>query len=313
MLRHPILQLLLLCSIILYGCDQKKPKDEEKAAPVRLTFDHILGIKYHEVKRRFSNGLSFNEMGFQQEPSWIIQFKSNDTIMAWSPQKQRMQPFFLMYDHGDVYNFAKEYFRIKKATKDSLVFQRLHVSKKEIASDIRSDVNITYYAENYIKDVLKTTPEVLQRPTKADTLYIASLSEKANRDPANPKTAFAGRQPVRFIPRSDIISVMQKSTTDPFSGRTASYDYLFPQYRIVITKAYKDFGYEFSAVVDTAGRIHLTTFGNVLPEHREARKKSLEAIIDVYLRNLLKVIPGSTLGIPHSSEITLVVVGRKQN
>lgn len=311
MLRKSLL-ILLIPPFLFLSCDQKT-KSKEKEPPVRLKFDHILGIKYHEVKRRFSNGLSFNEMGFQQEPTWIIQFKSNDTVMAWSPQKLRMQPFFLMYDHGDVYNFAKEYFRIRKVTKDSLVFQRLHVQKKEIASDIRSDVNITYYAESYIKNVLKTTPEVLQRPTKADTVYIRGLAEKANRDPANPKTAFAGRQPVQFIPRSAIVSVMQKSTTDPFSGRTAAYDYLFPQYRIVIEKAYKDFGYEFNVVVDAAGKIHLISFGNVLPEHREARKKSLEAIISVYLRNLLQVIPGSTLGIPHSSEITLVVVGRKQN
>lgn len=311
MLRKSLL-IILLPTILFFSCDQKT-KSKEKAPPEKLTFDHILGIKYHEVKRRFSNGLSFNEIGFQQEPTWIIQFKSNDTVMAWSPQKQRMQPFYLMYDHGDVYNFAKEYFRIKVATKDSLTFQRLHVQKKEIASDIRSDVNITYYAEHYIKNVLKTTPEALQRPTRTDTLYIRGLSEKANKDPANPKTAFAGRQPVQFIPKSTIVSVMQKSTTDPFSGRTAAYDYLFPQYKIVISKAYKDFGYEFNVVVDAAGRMHLTTFGNVLPEHREARKKSLEAIINVYLRNLLKVIPGSTLGIPHSSEITLVVVGRKQN
>lgn len=311
MLRKSLL-ILLLPPVLFFSCDQKT-KSKEKAKPVRLTFDHILGIKYHEVKRRFSNGLSFNEMGFQQEPTWIIQFKSNDTVMAWSPQKLRMQPFFLMYDHGDVYNFAKEYFRIRKVSKDSLVFQRLHVQKKEIASDIRSDVNITYYSESYIKNVLKTTPEILQRPTKADTVYIRGLAEKANKDPANPKAAFAGRQPVRFIPRSNIVSVMQKSTTDPFSGRTAAYDYLFPQYRIVIEKAYKDFGYEFKVVVDAAGRMHLISFGNVLPEHREARKKSLEAIISVYLKNLMQVIPGSTLGIPHSSEITLVVVGRKQN
>jgi hypothetical protein len=310
MLRKLIFHTSLLLTIVISSCDQK-PKNKDKVLPERLKFDHILGIKYHEVKRRFSNGLSFNEMGFQQEPTWIIQFKSNDTVMAWSPQKQRMQPFFLMYDHGDVYNFAKEYFRIKKVTKDSLVFQRLQVQKKEIANDIRSDVNITYYSENYINNVLKTTPEVLQQPTRADTLYIAALSKKANNDPKNPKTAFAGRQPVQFIPKSEIISVMQKSTTDPFSGRTAAYDYLFPEYRIVISKAYKDFGYEFQAIVDAKGGIHLTTFGNVLPEHREARKKSLEAIINVYLRNLLKVIPGSTLGIPHSSEITLIVVGRK--
>lgn len=279
----------------------------------RISFDSIMGIKYYEVKRRFTTGLSFNELGFQQEPTWIVQFKDPDTIQAYSPQKKRMQSFYFHYDHGDVYNFAKEWFRIKKITKDSLVFQRLHLTGREISKDIRSDVNMTWYSEDYIKNILKTTASELQIPTRADTLYIQELSKKSNRNPGNPDSAFAGRQPVQFTPLSDMISVQKLSTVDKLSGRTESYDYLFPKYRIDIKRAYDDFGYEFSAVVDEKGKMHLGEFNVSDPQNYEPRKKTLEAIINVYLQNLLKTAPGETLGIQHSSEIKLIVVGKKNN
>lgn len=317
MTKSIILAAIAALALFISSCngdrDPQKAVNEPQLVTGREPFDPIIGIKYYEVKRRFSTGLSFNEIGFQQEPSWIIQFKSRDTIQAYSPQFDRMQSFFLHFDHGNVYNFAKEWFRIKKISKDSLVFQRLHLTAREISKDIRSDVNITWYAENYIKNVLKTTAAELQRPTKADTVYIRKLSEKSNIDPGNPKTAFGARQPVEFIPVSKMISVKKISTVDKLLGRTESYDYLFPRYRIDIVKAYEDFGYDFSVVVDAKGKIHLGSFTTNIKENYEPRKKTLEAIINVYLQNLLQVIPGKTLGIPHSSEINLVVTGRKNS
>ncbi|TDQ09575.1 hypothetical protein [Pedobacter metabolipauper] len=308
MVKLPSL-ILFLSLVILYGCSNHSEKDTKKPTPDRISFDAVKGIRYYEVKRRFSTGLSFNEIGFQQEPSWIIEFKSNDTVLAYSPQKKVMQPFYLQFDHGNVYNFAKEWFRIKKVTKDSLTIQRLNLVKKEISKDIRSDVNSTYYSKEYIEKTLKTTPEALQKPTKADTLYIKKLTAASNADPGNPKIAFAGRQPVRFTSLSDMIRVEKISTVDVLVGRTVSYDYLFPNYKIYINRAYRDFAYEFSVVVDAEKKIHLTTFGNA--EDAAGRKKTLEAIISVYLQNLLKITPGTTLDIPHSSEIKLIVVGRK--
>lgn len=302
-----------LAGLLLLISSCTSTSKESQRTTGRLSFDSIIGIKYYEVKRRFSTGLSFNELGFQQEPTWIIQFKAQDSILAYSPQKKRMQSFFLHYDHGDVYNFAKEWFRIKKISKDSLVFQRLHLTGREISKDIRSDVNITWYAENYIKNALKTTAAELQRPTKADTLYINRLSQKSNRNPGNIDSAFAGREPVEFIPLSKIISVKKISTVDKLIGRTESYDYLFPRYRVDIVNAYDDFGYEFSVVVDEKGKIYLGKFQTTSSENYEPRRKTLEAIINVYLQNILKVIPGKTLGIPHSSEINLIVTGRKNS
>ncbi|MGN7203553.1 hypothetical protein ACTHQF_04695 [Pedobacter sp. SAFR-022] len=315
MLNFKTLIYFLAVGLVISACNstpEKNAKKEKKKKEdiKRLDFTPIVGIKYHEVTRRFSNGLSFSDIGFQQEPSWIIQFASNDTVKAWSPQKQIMQSFYFMYDHGDVYNFAGEWFRIKGFSKDSIRMQRLQLTNRVIEKDIRSDVFMTYYSEDYLKKINKT-PEELRKPTAADTAFIRKLVARADRNPANADSAFAGRIPVQFTPKSKIISVKKLSTVDRLVGRTESYDYLFPEYRIKIEKAYQDFGYSFTAVVDKHGKIYLNSFRDDMPEYHEQRKKVLEGIIDVYLQNLLIVKPGSTLGIPHSSEITLNVSGKK--
>ena len=310
-MNKKIIFTILSLTILLISCGEDPEKARERKIGKKLDFSSIIGIEFYEVKRRFSTGLSFNEMGFQQEPTWMIQFKSNDTVSAWSPQKQRMQPFYIIFDHGNVYNFAKEYFRIKKISKDSLLFQRLHLKGKEISSDIRSDVNIVYYSKDYIENTLKTTVKELQKPTPADTVYIKNLVAKSNQDPSNPKTSFAGRQPVVFTPVSPAATATKISTVNPLMGRTESYDYLFPKYRIQITKAYQDFAYELSAVVDAKGKIHLTTLYFIQPEYLESKKKAVQGILNIYVKNLVKVTPGSTLGIPHSSEIKLILVGKK--
>lgn len=303
---------LFLSSVLLYASCQSPATTDKKTKPqekTRLDFMPYKGIRYHEVKRRFSNGLSFDSIGFQQEPSWIIQFESNDSIMAYSPQKLKMQGFHLHYDHGDVYNFAKEWFRIKKINKDSVTMQRLFVSSKEIAKDIRSDVNLTFYAEDYIKK-LNTTAEVLQRPSARDTVFIRGLADRANRYPTHRDSVFAGRQPVQLIPKSKSISVQKISSVDVLNGKTEAYDYLYPNYRIIVRNAYKEFGYSFTVLVDEHGKMSLGTFTGAIEEYRHVREKVLKGIIDVYLQNLLTVRPGTTLGIPHASEISVSVKGK---
>ena len=311
MIKNYCIACTCVLSLLFGSCRQieKKAFDQGDTLRPRHDFRTIKGIRYQEVKRRFSNGLSFSELGFQQEPSWIIQFVSNDTLLAYSPQKKKMQAFHLMFDHGDVYNFAREWFRIKSISKDSIQMQRLQVNNKQIANDIRSDVRITYYAEDYIKNVLKTTAAELQRPTYADTAFIKKLTARANRNPENADSAFAGRIPVQFTPTSKLITVEKLSSVDVLAGRTQAYDYLFPEFKIVIYKAYQDFAYSFSAVVDQHGNIHLHNFRDDIPEYHDARKKVLEGIISVYLKNLLKTEPATTLQLAHPSEISINVVG----
>jgi len=305
------LSIFLSFGLLLTACNTKVTKEKPPSTD-KLDVTTVKGIRYTEVKRRFSNGLSFDTTGFQQEPSWIIQFESADTVLAYDPAQKIMQGFHLHHDHADVFNFAKEWFRFKLISKDSLVFQRLQVSKKEIADDIRSDVNMTFYADDYIKNKLKTTAEKLQRPSKADTVFVNEMVARANKYPENRDSVFAGRKIASLRPRDNRITVERLSSVDKLNGKTEAYDYLYPRYKLVIPDAYKDFAYEFNVLVDEKGKLQLGYFFTNLPEFRETRKKVLAGITSVYLQNLLIIKSGSTLGIPHASEITVDVTGRKR-
>ncbi|KQS41130.1 hypothetical protein [Pedobacter sp. Leaf194] len=292
---------IILCS----SCDFASKKTNPKLRD--YTWESVKGIRYQEVRRRFKNGLSFNMEGFMQKPSWIIEVAKEDTMMAWSPQKQIMQKFFLQYDHGNLYNFAEEWFKVKAMTNDSLVLQRVQVNGKNVLADFRSDVNMTFYAQSYIKNKLKTTAEKLQKPSKADTAFIIKRAVSVN---ANSDSAFAATEPVQFIPKSKIVTVEKLVTASKLEGRTAAYDYMFPQYKIIIDRAYKDFAYQISAVVDFQGGIHVKDVYGVLPENADSKKKNMQAVADIYIRNLFDVLPGTSLGIPHNSQITMMIIGK---
>ncbi len=300
--------LALLFSISLYACSGTA--NNITTTPTELTFKDVAGTRYYEVKRRFSNGLSFNKDGFMLAPTWIIEYKHPDTMLAYSPEKRGMEAFYLQFDHGKIYNFAREFFRVKVIAKDSLILQRLQVESRVVAKGEVSDVNCTYYTKNYIENVLKTTVGELQRPSPADTAFIKKLSEKTYKHPANPDTAFAATEIVELKPNSKNISVKLIGYADSGSHRK-SYAYMYPEYRVEINKSYKDFRYRFSVVVDVKGKMYVNRVEGVLPEDMPHRKKLIQGIADVYLQNLLYIKPGTTLGIPHSSEITISLVGNK--
>jgi hypothetical protein len=320
-LKHPLKFLLfaaVLLPLLLAGCNSQKENktnaggDTLSGAPQNeSTFDAVNGIRFYEVKRRFKSGLSFNKDGFQQEPSWVIEFKAPDSMLAYSPEIKRMQGFYLMHDHDRVYNFAREYFRAKVISRDSLVLQRLEVNGRIIADDddARSDVFSTYYTKDYIENKLHTSIETLRRPTRADTLFIQELAKKTYKEPANPSLAFAARQPVVFLPNSSNVTVEKISTIDLLNNRHASVDYLYPLYKLHINKSYKNFSFRFSVIVDAWGKLYVNRVEGVMPEDVVYRKKLLDGITSVYLQNLFIIKPGTTLGIKHSSEVTLQVKG----
>ncbi len=276
-----------------------------------LTFNDVNGVRFYEVKRRFSNGLSFNKDGFMLVPTWIIEHKAPDTMLAYSPEIKGMEAFYLQFDHGKIYNFAREFFRVKTIAKDSLVLQRLQVESRVVAKGEVSDVNCVYYTREYIENVLKTTVGELQRPTKADTAYIKQLSEATYRHPANPDTAFAATEIADFKPNSKNVTVQKIGYADSGSHHK-SYAYMYPEYKVEINKSYKDFYYRFSVVVDVKGNLFVNRIQGVLKEDMPARRRLIQGITDVYLKNLLYIRPGTTLGIPHSSEITITLIGKKE-
>lgn len=147
MMRYSLLILFIIVG--LWSCQRSTPKNDPLEREFR--FESIKGIKYYEVRRTFASGISFNELGFQQTPEWAIKFLSDTSVQAYSPTLNKMLDFDLIFSHDGVYNFAREWFRVKSIGKDSLLLQRLEVNAKKIAKDVRSEVYMTFYSEDYLK------------------------------------------------------------------------------------------------------------------------------------------------------------------
>lgn len=299
---------LILISQILIGCSSKEQKTSE--SKTKLTFEDLKGIVFHEVRREFKDGLSFNDLGFQQEPEWKLQFLSNDTIVVYSPVMKKMLPFYIYHDHDSYYRFANEWFSINSISKDSLVFQRLEVKSLRVKNDERSNVYMTFYADDYINNKLKTNIEKLREPKLTDSLFVRKKANTANLNPLDSNTFYAARNPVKFIAKAPNIKVEKINRYDKLKNESKSYAYLYPEYNIEISKAYKDFSFTFSAIVDSNGRVLVYDFLASDDDIKENRMKVIQGIADVYLSNLLEIKPGNTLGIPHASLIYLNVKGK---
>lgn len=298
--------MLLVTAITYSGC-----KDPGKAKEKHLiSFRQYNGINYSEVARRQKNGLSFNEYGYQLEPQWKMKFVSDDSVSIFSPTKNTFINFPLTRGYDSVFNAARSWFKIKKLSKDSIVMEILQAKGDSI--DIAgSKVYMLFYADNYVKNVLHTDTSILRRPSRKDTLFVKALAAKASNNIAK---AFSARQPVQLISKSPLVTVNQRHTKpDIMNNFDASDDYLDPTFDITIHKAYKDFYYSFEICVDDKGQMHFTRplVGFMGDEGAEkAYIQASQSIMNSYLQYYLKVIPGSTLGFPHASTISLHVEGK---
>jgi hypothetical protein len=300
--------ILLLAFISLsFACQQPNAKTSED----RLSFESVSGIKFIEVRREFDTGLAFNDHGFQQEPNWILYFLPGDSVKIYSPYERKYIYYPIYFDHDSVLNFAREWLRIKKVSKDSLVFQLLQVDDKVISKE-RSNVYMNFYSENYIKNHLHQSSPAFKQIVRKDSLFIRSKAMRANRNPEIIDSAFTARNPVVFQSRVKEVKVNKVEASEYDIDKSITDTYLYPEYNITINKAHKDFSYSFSVLVDDKG---IMRFGEiktvVMPEFEEAKKRVIKGIIEVYLQRFLRVTPGSTLGMPHTSLIVLNVTGKK--
>lgn len=302
--------LIIACVVVLMAaCTQRTPETKTITEPGRPLFEPIAGTDFFEVRRSFDNGLAFDTIGFEQEPQWHVNFVTNDSVLIYSPDSGAMLGYSIYYDHDSIFHFGREWFRVRSLERDSLLLQRLTVQNLRV-KEARSNVYMKLYSARYIRDSLKTTVEELRKPRRNDTLFIQWKADRANRNPANIDSAFSARRPVQLTSKNPNISVKRKELDEAESiNKSAAYAYLYPEFRIDINSAYKDFSHTFSVLVDDKGNMHLGKF-NVMPEFEESRRKVLEGIIEGYLKNWLDIRPGTTLGIPHTSLILLNVRGK---
>ena len=303
------LTLLLINATIIVGCNNNPHIVKHNGEKDLISFKSIEGISYTEVNRRQKNGLSFNEYGYQLEPQWKLNFVSDDSVSIYSLNKKRFFNFPLSRGYDSVFNTIRTWLKVKKMSKDSLVLEMLKAQNDTV--DITgAGVYMTFYADNYVKNVLRSDTTILRRVSRKDSLFIKSLVIKANTDI---KKAFAARQPVAFISKSSSVKVEKwKAEGGLLNNFDTSDDYFDPTYNITINKAHTNFYYSFSVYVDDKGQMH---YGEPLiaftgESFRENYIHESQAVVDSYLKYYLQVIPGKTLNMPHTSLINIHVEGK---
>jgi hypothetical protein len=299
--------LLTIVSIIQTGCNGG-PGNKKKEL---IDFKPYNGINYSEVKRRQKNGLSFNEYGYQLEPQWKLKFVSDDSVSIFSPTKNAFINFPLTRGYDSIFNAARSWLKVQKISKDSIILEI--IKQKGDSLDIKgTKVYMLFYADNYVKNVLHTDTSTLRHPSRQDTLFIRSLAAKANMDY---KKQFSARQPAQITSKSPQVTVSRRTTKPSIENNfDPSDDYLDPTYDIVINKAYKDFYYSFTMYIDDKGGMHygipLIDLNISGPEFAQAYNRMASGIMNSYFKLYLDVKPGSTLGIIHSSMVSVHVEGK---
>ncbi|QQL49026.1 hypothetical protein [Mucilaginibacter ginkgonis] len=289
----------------LAGC---KPRHIAKREII--SFKPIQGIQYTEVHRRLQNGLIFNEYGYQLEPQWELEFLKNDSARIYSPIKKTYINFPLSRGYDSIFNTARTWYKMRKMSKDSLLLEILKFSGDSIETK-GNKVFMTFYSNDYIRNVLHSDTGALRRPTHADTAYLKKLIALSQKDSTK---AFAARSPVQLSSNNPNF-IIEKKTEEPtlLNHFDTSDDYMNPSFYIRINNGNEDFGYSFSVYVDASGRM---TYGKPLvgfyeEEYHQAFLRKSHKLLDGYLQYYLHVKPGSTLGIPHASEIALHITMRK--
>ena len=304
------LKLILYFSLIFFCLISCKPRNVVKhnGEKDRISFNRVFGIKYFEVSRRSNNGLSFNEYGYQLEPDWQINFVSNDSTSIYSPTQKKYINFPLTRGYDSIFNTARTWFKVKKITKDSMLLQLIEAKGDSI--DTRgSPVFMTFYSENFIKNVIHKDILSLKAPSKRDTMFIKSLIDSAEKDFHN---AFSARQPPIVESKNTLVKVEARHAEgDLLNNFDTSDDYMYPTFDITIERAYANFHYSFSVIVDSHGNIQyekpLVPFTG--KGYEEEYISLSKAVMNSYLKYYLKIRPGSTLGMTHPSSISIHVTG----
>jgi hypothetical protein len=298
-----ILPLLILVSVFYSSC-LPKPADRKN-----ISFKHVIGIHYTEVKRRLYNGHSFDNHGYEVDPEWKMFFMPKDSASVFSPDSNRFLTFPVTLDHDSLFNVGNTWLRAKKVTRDSMVFQVMQVETNVIYL-LRSNVYMTFYADDYIKKN-KLNLADLQKPDRGDTLFVKQRAILSNK---YPDTIFAARNPVVLKSKIPLVKIEKEEVVASVMNRfNTSESYLNPIYDITIARAYQDFSYSFTVTVDVNGQMHFVkNLVYMFPEDKESTLRIIKGIIDGYLKAYIAVTPGNTLGIPHSSMITVNVVGSKK-
>lgn len=278
-------------------------EEEKKKTP---SWKEAWNISFTEVRRTFESGVVFNDFGYQLKPEWRFKILSDTSVSIYSPKINRFATAHIQFDHDSIYNFAWAWLRIRKLSKDSILFQVMKVKDKRVLRK-QSNIYMTLYSDDYIKYKLKTTLADLIKPNSQDSIFIKDKIHLANADTSK---AFPAHEQAILKSKNSLLTIKKVSASD--NEMHNGYDPFLPEYDIMIKKSYKSFNYSFSVVINQEGKLLFRRSRIfMMPEFEDRIKRSIRGIVNGYLSAYLDTHPGKTFGIPHSTIVFMNVRGFK--
>src|SRR5690606_20589373 len=125
---------------------------------------------------------------------------------------------------------------------DSMMLQRLSLDGLKV-NKIRSNVYMRFYSKDYLKQLDIPLAE-LRKPRKRDSAFVKEMVARANRNLENVDSSFSSKNYPKLISKSPILEIKRRQYDSlELISQSSAYAYLYPEYDIVIDKAYKDFYY----------------------------------------------------------------------
>ncbi|MGV3508380.1 MAG: hypothetical protein ACO1N7_03750 [Sphingobacteriaceae bacterium] len=289
--RYP--RLLILTVILAFTSCVKE--EEKKIIP---SWKEAWNVSFTEVRRTFASGVVFNDFGHQLKPEWRFKILSDTSVSIYSPKINRFVTAHIQFDHDSIYNFAWAWLRVRKLSKDSILFQVMKVKDTRVLRK-QSNIYMTLYSDDYIKYKLKKNLADLVKPNRQDSIFIMDRIHLANTDTSK---AFPAHEQAILNSKSSLLTI--NKTSDP--------DNLISEYDITIKRSYKPFNYSFSVVIDQEGKLlfrRSRVF--IMPEFENRINSTIRGIVNGYLSAYLDTHPGKTLGAPHSTIVFMNVRGVK--
>ena len=275
--------------------------EEKKNTP---SWKKAWNISFTEVRRTFESGVAFNDFGYQLKPEWRFKILSDTSVSIYSPKLKRFETAHIQFDHDSIYNFAWAWLRLRKLSKDSILFQVMKVKDKRVLRK-QSNIYMTLYSDDYIKYKLKRKLSDLVKPNSQDSIFIKDKIHLANADTSN---AFPAHQQAILKSKSSLLAIKKISASD--KEMHGVFDPFLPEYDITIKKSYKSFNYSFSVVINQEGKLLFRRSRIfIMPEFEERINSTIRGVVNGYLSAYLDTYPGKTFGIPHSTIVFMNVRG----
>ncbi len=278
-------------------------EEERKNTP---SWKEAWNVSFTEVRRTFESGVVFNDFGYQLKPDWRFKILSDTSVSIYSPKLNRVTTAHIQFDHDSIYNFAWAWLRVRKLSKDSILFQVMKVKDKRVLRK-QSNIYMTLYSDDYIKYKLKKKIADLVKPNSQDSIFIKDKIQLANADTSK---AFPAHEQAILKSKSSLLTIKKISASD--NDMHDVFDPFLPEYDITIKKSYKPFNYSFSVVINQEGKLLFRRSRIfIMPEFQDRIKSTIRGIINGYLSAYLDTHPGKTFGIPHSTIVFMNVRGVK--